>query len=88
MAADILAAWDEIEGLSAMISLDHRIYFDPRKFASDNPAPIKNDFALGEDEIRAWGCRCSCIRKKILEESHQIQVVAHIDGPLIGIEYR
>ena len=56
MAADILAAWDEIEGLSAMVSLDHRIYFDPRKFASDNPAPIKNDFAMGEDEIHTWGC--------------------------------
>ena len=59
MADDIIAAWDEIEGLSNMILLDHRIYFDPRKFASDNPAPTKDEFALIEDEIRAWGFRCS-----------------------------
>ena len=88
MAADILAAWDEIEGMSAMISLDHRIYFDPRKFASDNPAPIKNDFILGENEIREWGCRCSRIRLRIMEESRQLLVEAQISEPPMVIEHR
>ena len=88
MADDIIAAWDDIEGFSAMVSLDHRIYFDPRKFTADNPAPTKDQFALEDDEIRSWGNRCSRIRERIMEESHRIKVEAQITRPPIDSENR
>ena len=42
ISTDIISALDEIDSLSALISLDHRIHFDPRKFVKENPAPTKD----------------------------------------------
>ena len=72
MPADILAAWDEIDELGAIISLDHRIYFDPRAFAADNQAPTTEEFELDENAIRDWGVRCSRLRLRIKEESKSL----------------
>ena len=36
---DIIEAWNEIDELGDALALDHRVHFDPRKFASENPAP-------------------------------------------------
>ena len=51
MAADIICAWDEIDELSAMISLGHRVHFDPRQFAAENPEMTKDEFMLDADEL-------------------------------------
>ena len=39
MAADIINAWNEVDELSALLSLGHRVHFDPRQFVSEHPAP-------------------------------------------------
>ena len=59
MAADIIEAWQEIEEASDYLSLDHKVHFDPRSFASDNPAPTREEFELNEEERYQWGCKCT-----------------------------
>lgn len=51
MAADIICAWDEIDELSAMISLGHRVHFDPRQFSAEHPAPTIDEFMLDSDDL-------------------------------------
>ena len=51
MAADIICAWDEIDELSAMISLGHRVHFDPRQFSAENPEMTKDEFMLDSDDL-------------------------------------
>ena len=59
MAADIIEAWQEIEEASDYLSLDHKVHFDPRSFASNNPAPTREEFELNEEERHRWGCKCT-----------------------------
>ena len=44
MGSDILEAQNEIDVVSDLDSLGHRIYFDPREFMLNNPAPTKEEF--------------------------------------------
>jgi len=44
MGSDILEALNEIDEVSDLDSLGHRIHFDPREFMSNNPAPTKEEF--------------------------------------------
>ena len=69
MAADIIEARHEIDELSEAISLDHRVYFDPREFIAQHAAPTKEEFELSEDELQQWGQRCSTIRANFEESS-------------------
>ena len=65
MAADIIEAWQEIEEASDYLSLDHKVHFDPRSFASDNPAPTREEFELNEEERYQWGCKCTQLRERM-----------------------
>ena len=44
MGSDILEALNEIDEVSDLDSLGHRIHFDPREFMSNNTAPTKEEF--------------------------------------------
>lgn len=41
MAQDIIESLNEVDELSDLISLSHKVLYDPRKFVADNPAPTK-----------------------------------------------
>ena len=54
MGSDILEALNEIDEVSDLDSLGHRIHFDPREFMLNNPAPTKDEFQLSEDDLHHW----------------------------------
>ena len=51
MAPDIIESLNEIDELSDLISLSHKVYYDPRQFALSHPAPTMEEFCLPEEEI-------------------------------------
>ena len=65
LTADIIEAWNEIDEVSDVLCLDHKVHFDPRQFASENPAPQREVFELNEEERHDWGCRCARLRERI-----------------------
>lgn len=41
MAQDIIESLNEVDELSDLISLSHKVLFDPRQFVASHPAPTK-----------------------------------------------
>jgi hypothetical protein len=50
MADDIIEALNEIDEVSDALSLDHRVHFNPRDFATEHPAPTLEEFELSMEE--------------------------------------
>ena len=59
MAQDIIESWNEIDELNDLMSLSHKVLYDPRQFVVSNPAPTKEEFELSNDELEKQGIQCS-----------------------------
>jgi len=68
MTSDILEALNEIDEASDLDSLGHQVFFDPRAFVIDNPAPTRDEFKLSNEDLLHWAYRCSWVREHIREK--------------------